>query len=106
MNYQEKRDSLKQLAFIDEADDYEVDEAGIYLNEQTGQFHLLTASGCSCWDGEFDEEIFDSLDQLESSLINNDRSYNPSLNGANRLINEAKESLLLKAQSETSVSVH
>lgn len=91
MDYYERLKSLKQLAFVDESYPYEVDEAGIYLNEQTGQFYLITASGCSCWDGEYDEEVFDSLDQLELSLINEDSRYRPSLGGSKLLIAEARK---------------
>lgn len=91
--YDDRRAELRELAFVDEADSYEVDEAGIYL-DANGKFILLTASGCSCWDGDdYGEEIFDSLNDLEKSLINDDRMYNPSLSGAKQLIEEARANL-------------
>jgi hypothetical protein len=95
MDYYERQKELRQLAFIDEADSYEVDEAGIYL-DNNGQFVLLTASGCSYWggsEGEYSEEVYETLDALEHALINEDRTYNPSLNGAHRLLEEAKQNL-------------
>lgn len=96
MDYRELQESLKELSFVDEANAYEVDEAGIYLNPENGKYHLITASGCSCWDDDdYDEEIFDTLELLEKALMDNDRTYNPSLKGAQYLLEKAKESILL-----------
>lgn len=93
MTYSERQEQLKQLAFIDESEAYQIDEAGIYFNAETTEFVLLTASGCSCWDGEYDEEVFESLEALEASLLKEDRRYNPSLEGAKKLIAEARTAL-------------
>lgn len=96
MDYYDRQKELKELVSIDEADVYEVDGVGIYLDEKSGKFVLLSASGCSCWDGEFDEAEFDSLDELASSLIDGDEDgsdryrYNPSLKGARQLIEKAR----------------
>jgi hypothetical protein len=85
------KEGLVELAFIDEADSYEVDQCLIGFDKATGKFALITATGCSCWDGEADREDFNSLEELESSLINSDRTYSPSINGAKSLILEAKK---------------
>lgn len=98
MDYYDRQKSLTILASIDESEPYEVDEAIIGL-DQDGRFVLLTASGCSCWDGDYDEEVFDSLDALEKALIQGDEDgndkyhYNPSLNGARALVAEAREQI-------------
>src|SRR5688572_1154365 len=95
MNYYERRDSLKELAFIDEADSYEVDEVGIYTDGNV--FYILSASGCSCFcgdEGEWDEEVFDSFEEVRQFLLNEDLPrYNPTLNGAKALIEEAEGNL-------------
>lgn len=84
---------LRILSSVDEADPYEVDEAHIGVDAATGKFVLLTASGCSCWDGEYDEEVYDSLDALERALVTDDRRYNPTLMGARQLVAEARSLL-------------
>lgn len=92
MEYDDRRASLRELAFVDEADSYEVDEVGIYTDG--GKFYILSASGCSCWDGDYDEEIFDDFESLKTFLLNEDmQRYNPSLNGAKALIAEAESNL-------------
>lgn len=97
MNYYERRDSLTELAFINEADDWEVDEAGIYTNGE--KFYVLTASGCSCFcgdEGEWDEVVLDTFEEVRHFLLNEDLPrYNPSLNGAKALIEEAERNLSL-----------
>lgn len=92
MNYDEKRAGLQELAFVDEAGSYEVDEVGIYTDG--GKFYLLSASGCSCWDGDYDEAVFDDFESLKTFLLNEDLPrYNPSLNRAKILIAEAESKL-------------
>ena len=92
MTYEERADQLRELAFIDESEPYEVDQTGIYVDESgdTPVFVLLTSSGCSCWDGDYNEEQFESLEALEISLVGDDRTYNPSLNGVRQLLEEAR----------------
>lgn len=92
MYWWDRVEELIELAFISEADDYEIDQAGIYFDPATKRYALLTASGCSCWDGEFDEEQFDTLDDLEASLADEDRTYNPTLKGAQQLVLDARAS--------------
>lgn len=81
-----------ELVMIDESEPYEVDEAHVlYYPSKT--FALKTASGCSCWDGEYDYENFDTLEQMEESLFTVDRRYSPTLVGARQLIAEARKAL-------------
>ncbi len=87
-----RRNELRELAFIDESADWEVDQTSICVDEE-GTFYLLTASGCSCWSGEYDEEKFASFEALEHALLNGDRTYNPSLSGVQTLLEEARKSL-------------
>lgn len=95
MNYYNRKEELTQLAFIDEADSWEVDETGIYTNGE--KFYVLTASGCSCFsgdEGEWDEKEFDSFEELRHFLLTEDLPrYNPSINGAKALIEEAEKLL-------------
>lgn len=93
-DYDDRKSELKTLAFIDEADSYEVDENGIYTDGE--KFYLLSASGCSCWDGEFDEVEYNSFEELKQALLGDEGDgyrYCPSLEGARQLIKEAEEAL-------------
>lgn len=80
-----------ELGSVDEGESYEVDVTQIYYDKLDKMFVLITASGCSCWDGDCDEEKFKTLEELEKSLVTDDRTYNPTLMGAKELIKEAKE---------------
>jgi len=91
-DFDNRRNELRELAFIDESADYEVDQTSICVDED-GTFILLTASGCSCWSGEYEEEQFDSFEALENALVGGDRTYNPSLTGVQTLLAEARERL-------------
>ena len=98
MYYYDRTAQLTELASLDESEDYEVDYSFVGLDSD-GKFVLLTASGCSCWDGDYEETPFDSLDALEASLIEGDADgndihrYNPSLSGAKEMIARARETL-------------
>jgi hypothetical protein len=85
-------DKWKLLAEIDESEPYEVDVTEIYQDAE-GKFILATASGCSCWGGEYDSESFDSLEALGTSMIKDDRQYNPSFRAANELMELAQRKL-------------
>lgn len=78
-----------ELAMIDESADYEIDQAYVLYLPATKKFVLKTASGCSCWGGEYDYTEFDSLKDMESVLLMTETRYNPSLNGAKQLMDEA-----------------
>ena len=99
MDYYEKINSLNCLAEIDNSDGYDIDVSGIYTDGV--KFYFISASGCSCWEGEYDEEIFDSFNALKKSLIADDISdYAPSLKNVKYLITTA-ESLLTNKPSKT-----
>lgn len=91
MDLYERKKQMTELASVDEADSYEVDEAHIYFDPATGKFALLTASGCSCWDGDFEEEQYDSIDDIEKALTTREGTWNPTAEGAKQLIAEARE---------------
>lgn len=80
-----------ELASLDESADYEVDYTFVGFDKRTGKFVLVTASGCSCWDGDAYVELFDDLESMRKSLVTTDRTYNPSLNGAKAVMDEAEE---------------
>jgi hypothetical protein len=81
------------LAEIDESEAYEVDITEIYRHGD--KFILATASGCSCWSGEYDVEEFTSLDALADAIgiEGPDRRYQPSLKAAADLIAQARAAL-------------
>lgn len=83
---------LTLLASIDEsASYYEVDENAIF-RKPDGKYLLRQASGCSCWDGDWNEHEFDSLDEVEEYLTSSHASnYSPSLKGAEQLMAEARK---------------
>lgn len=90
--WRQRTDELITLSYIDEDDDWGTDRAGIYRDSKTRQFSLITASGCSCWDGDYDEEKFDRWIDLEKYLLKaGDKSTHPSLMGAQQLLNEGWE---------------
>lgn len=77
---------------VDESEAYKVDITEIWHDGE--KWRLLTATGCSCWSGEYDEEEYESLDALAAALgveSDVDRRYNPSLEGAKTIIAEARE---------------
>jgi hypothetical protein len=83
------------LGEIDESEPYEVDQTAIFRVGKT--FRLATASGCSCWDGEWEVSTFRSLDRLFDAIgINgkgNDHIYQPTLKGAETLREQVLASL-------------
>jgi hypothetical protein len=91
MDYYRVTESLVELDQLDESASYEVDYTFVGIDKETGKFALVTASGCSCWDGDCDVEMFDNLDDMEKSLVRDDRTYNPSLSGAKSVMEEAKK---------------
>lgn len=74
------------LAAIDEGAAYEVDQTAIFADGD--EWILATASGCSCWAGEWDVERYDSLEALFTAIgpkSESARQYNPSFAGAEAL---------------------
>lgn len=91
MDYRQRQNELIELAFIDDSDSYDIDENGIYTDGV--KYYWLSASGCSCWDGDYDEEVFDSFEDLKSHLLNSDSRYRPTILGAQALIEQAEKYL-------------
>ena len=87
-------EGLQLLGAIEEAELYDVDANEIFLKPD-GKFLLRSASGCSCWDGDWDEITFDSLAELETALLEDacNSNYRPTLKGAEQLIAEARATL-------------
>lgn len=79
-----------ELALLDESASYEVDMTEVHYDPETEELVLLTATGCSCWDGDYNEERFKNLESLKQSLLKEDRQYNPSFKGAEQLVKEAE----------------
>ena len=84
--------NLRELAYIDEAHPYEIDQTFVGMDKE-GIFYLVTASGCSCWEGSCCVEKFSSLVELFNSLRETEREYNPSMKGAETLSNQILISL-------------
>lgn len=72
------------VASIDESESYEIDVTEVWRTP-TG-FAIVTASGCSCWDGAYDTTKYDSLDAVIEALgpaaADVGYRYNPSARGA------------------------
>lgn len=83
------------LAIVDDSEGCcEVDITELWKKDNI--YFLLTASGCSCWAGEFESREFDSLDTLEADLRGDKADkymYNPSLVGLQKLLEQARASI-------------
>ena len=98
--YPEKLDELRAIehipliAEIDESEPYEVDQTLIFFDKNRELFLLVTASGCSCWDGDCEIEEYNSLDDISAQLSGRDDRgfvHNPSPKGLEALLAEAYE---------------
>lgn len=84
----------KQLSFVDESANYEVDQFGIFLDEKQNKFIFARASGCSCWCGETTFHVFDTWEELVDNLVNRtEMVYAPGLETCNTMIAEAASCL-------------
>lgn len=91
----------KLLASVDESEPYETDQTAIYLTPE-GKFAYATASGCSCWEGDWSVTDFDSLDEIESTFKREDiHMYNPSFEGFKSLMAQAREAFDNSGQQAT-----
>ena len=81
------------LAAIDECATYEIDVVEVWRTP-TG-FAVARATGCSCWDGDYDYEEYPTLDAALAHLTDpNDKwQYNPSIAGAVELSAMARAAL-------------
>lgn len=89
-------DGMIHLATCDESACYEIDENSLYYDPASKRILWRSASGCSCWDGEYGEAWYDSLDAVEKELQEGhakDKYYHPSLSGTEQLMKEAREAL-------------
>lgn len=79
------------IAETDESEPYTVDRAEVWLHED-GSFILATASGCSCWEGDWNEEAYVNYADLEAalSLWGTERTYNPSPAGSSDLLAQVR----------------
>lgn len=92
MDYYNRKGELVELASSDYSDGYDIDEYGIYTDGNV--FYVLSASGCSCWDGDFDEVEFADFDGVKNYLLKEDsHNYYISLNRASELVKEAESKL-------------
>lgn len=92
----------KLLASVDESESYSIDQAAIYLTPE-GKFAFATASGCSCWAGDWNVSDFDSLGEIEALYAKEDisRYYNPTFKGFQSLMSEAREAFNASGQQAT-----
>jgi hypothetical protein len=99
MSYEERKAELIELAFYDDSESYSTDEGGIYLCPKTMKLIFLSASGCSCWDGDYEEDSFDSLLDVEIALLKGGENgedlykFHPSLARCKEMLEEAKKKL-------------
>jgi len=82
------------IAEIDESESYETDQTQI-LVEPEGTFLLATASGCSCWGGEWYVTRYDTVEELLEDIgptgDADNGGYNPSFEGVKDLAEQVKE---------------
>lgn len=87
------------LAALDASEAYEVDYTEVWRSPD-GRIQLVTASGCSCWGGEYSVQDggFESVDALHKWLDENDTDsgYNPSVKG---------RALMAKAQAAVAIPI-
>ena len=84
------------VAQLDESADYEVDMSEIFYDKKKKEYLLITATGCSCWSGEYESETYKKLKDIEKKLfVRDDKGYvyNPSVQGAHDLIEQANKNL-------------
>ena len=82
------------LYSLDESPPYEVDISEVYYDKLNKEFVLVTASGYSCWMGDYETETYKKLKDIETELFKRDDKgyvYNPSLLGAKELVSEASK---------------
>ena len=81
------------IAAIDESEYYETDITEVYFDTHSNEFLLISASGCSCWDGDYSETRYTDVESLEKALLDdgNKDQYNPTWKGANELLEQVRE---------------
>lgn len=71
------------IAEVDESQDYEIDQTRVY--QTPDGYAVAVASGCSCWDGDWEADEFKTLDEAFASLQYDDRAFNPTMRGIDDL---------------------
>lgn len=77
------------MAYIDESAPYEIDQTAILTEDN--KWVLATASGCSCWGGEWELSRFADLESLFAAIgptteaSGYTHQYNPSFAGVEAL---------------------
>jgi hypothetical protein len=85
-------EELQELAFLDESADWETDYFGIYYDFKNEKFSFISACGCSCWGGEYEEIQTNSLFSLLDEVKNHENvCILPSEFGKNWLFEEAEK---------------
>ncbi len=79
----------KVIAEVDQGEAYEVDQARIYLTPKG--VALATASGCSCWDGDWQVDEFDTLHELLAHSLIGEYPFATSWSGAIELFIQANQ---------------
>lgn len=59
----EAPDTFRKIASYDVSRSYETDVGYLYIMPD-GRFYYRWAMGCSCWDGEYDSDAFDSFEEV------------------------------------------
>ena len=81
-SYGEDHDEYENTVVIvrdSQSEGWDIDVACIWVGPGGKGYSLATASGCSCWDGDYRVEDFDTLPELEQALsLEADRPYNVS----------------------------
>lgn len=89
MDYYDRIKQLTVLGEFNESEGYEVDMGAIAYDGEIGKFVFITASGCSCWDGEYCEKRYDKLSLLLVEEGRSDHPWNPSGVTFERMAEEA-----------------
>ena len=69
VDYYDRIKQLVTLALQDNSAEYETDITGIFYNPSSGEFSVISASGCSCWDGMGIEYVFQSISDVKRFLF-------------------------------------
>ena len=100
MDYYDRVKELEELSSYNESEPYEVDMGGIYWDPSAKKYCFITASGCSCWDGGYDESQYDKLSELLVAEQVGPTAYSPSLSTMERMAEEATLKALEMGLSE------
>ncbi len=84
-------DHWQMLADVDWSEPYEVDQSRIYATP--GGYALATATGCSCWEGDWSVELFDGIADLFTSIREDERTWGISSRRADDLMKAVKKTL-------------